>query len=925
MSFEFIYGMADIKTFLNDKRTRIVLGVTCGAIAVFLTVSFASFFFTWDLDQDKLLNRTSWEVFTSENLEIHNWGSKFGAIVSKKFIHDWFGVSSLLFVFVFILLGLRLLQVKVRFVRKKILIACISILVFSLVLGYFFNSSWDGNIGGMIGYSLGYKLLVDLIGAITAGFVIIILLAAYVLFTYKNSLGFFQKVLAIDKENSMEDSRIEPKDVAQPLVQSNMENENFSEELTTYSSYPSNKELPKTKLTSTEVISARNYKKQTFDNNCFAENEEPQTPIVSFEEENSDVETQTIEEQIEFDNDSVTLQAEEEQEFEIFITTEDEESANSDNAENAEVEEAETPIAIITETEESEKLEEEVKPEISNDNGFVITDTRSENDDYEVFPEETQSEEINNFEVTNTLENSDEVDDDFVGELQDYDPTLDLSYYELPPIDLLENHQSIKNEVTTQELAENKTRIEEVLKQFGIGIQSISATIGPTITLYEIIPAAGVRISKIKNLEDDIALSLAALGIRIIAPIPGKGTIGIEVPNKHPEIVSMRSIINTKTFQEAKMDLPVALGKTISNETYVFDLTKMPHLLVAGATGQGKSVGLNAIMASLLYKKHPAQLKFVLVDPKKVELTLYQNIENHFLAKLPDEEEAIITDTQKVVATLNSLCIEMDNRYELLKKAKLRNIKEYNERFIQRKLNPENGHHYLPFIVVVIDEFADLIMTAGKEVETPLARLAQLARAIGIHLIIATQRPSANIITGAIKANFPARMAFKVASGIDSRTILDSTGANQLIGKGDMLITRGSELVRVQCAFVDTPEIEKITTFISDQQSYGMAFPLPEYKPESSSNSPESSYNDDALDSMFEEAARSIVSNQQGSTSLLQRRFKLGYNRAGRIMDQLEACGIVGPPEGSKARQVIISDEQSLERLLDTLRSQGKL
>ncbi|MDR0941482.1 MAG: DNA translocase FtsK, partial [Bacteroidales bacterium] len=865
-----------IRTFLNDRRTRIVLGITCGAIAVFVTVSFLSFFFTWDLDQDKLLNRTSWEVFRSEQLEITNWGGKMGAIVSKKFIHDWFGVSSLLFIPIFILLGLRLLQIPIRFLRKKILIICVTILVFSLAFGYFFNSAWDGNMGGMIGYTFGYELLVDLLGRITAGGIIVILLVAYLLFTYKNSLEFFQKVWAIDTAQMQEDTTTQEKEhgyATQNTVHTH--NVNFSEELSTFSSYPSNTELPKTKTRNTTVISGRNYKlgKSIY-------NEAPiNTDIIADQEY---VPTEVDIEEV------VNTQ--------IVDTYEHEQQAND------------LDITISLIQEESEQLQEE--PNLQKEQNridaiqsegqvFTITDTRNENDEYEKLPETQVTDEIDDdFEVTNTLDNNDEVDEDFVGELQDYDPTLDLSYYQLPPIDLLENHQSANNEVSTQELAENKTRIEEVLKQFGIGIKSISATIGPTITLYEIIPADGVRISKIKGLEDDIALSLAALGIRIIAPIPGKGTIGIEVPNKHPEIVSMRSIINSKTFQEAKMDLPVALGKTISNETYVFDLTKMPHLLVAGATGQGKSVGLNAIMASLLYKKHPAQLKFVLVDPKKVELTLYQSIEKHFLAKLPDEEEAIITDTQKVVATLNSLCIEMDTRYDLLKRAKLRNIKEYNERFIQRRLNPEHGHHYMPFIVVVIDEFADLIMTAGKEVELPLARLAQLARAIGIHLIIATQRPAANIITGAIKANFPARMAFKVASGIDSRTILDSTGANQLIGKGDMLITRGSELVRVQCAFVDTPEIEKITNFISEQQSYSSAFPLPEYKSPDSGSS-DTAFDDDSLDPMFEDAARTIVNNQQGSTSLLQRKLKLGYNRAGRIMDQLEACGVVGPFEGS--------------------------
>ncbi len=499
-----------------------------------------------------------------------------------------------------------------------------------------------------------------------------------------------------------------------------------------------------------------------------------------------------------------------------------------------------------------------------------------------------------------------------------YDPTLDLSSYKYPPLDLLENYGSNKIAVNAEELEANKNKIVETLNHYNIEIDKIKATIGPTVTLYEIIPAPGVRISKIKNLEDDIALSLAALGIRIIAPMPGKGTIGIEVPNQHPEMVSMRSVLATEKFQNTTMDLPIALGKTISNEVYIADLSKMPHLLVAGATGQGKSVGINAILVSLLYKMHPSQLKFVLVDPKKVELTLFRKIERHFLAKLPGEEDAIITDTKKVIATLNSLCIEMDQRYDLLKNGHVRNLKEYNQKFISRKLNPNEGHRFLPFIVLIIDEFADLMMTAGKEVETPIARIAQLARAVGIHLVIATQRPSVNIITGTIKANFPARLAFRVLSKIDSRTILDSGGADQLIGRGDMLLSTGSDLIRIQCAFVDTPEVEKVSDFIGAQRGYPSAFMLPEYLDENS----ESSMKDfDAADrdQFFEEAARLIVMHQQGSTSLIQRKLKLGYNRAGRIIDQLEAAGIVGPFEGSKAREVLIPDEYSLEQFLGTL------
>ena len=497
-----------------------------------------------------------------------------------------------------------------------------------------------------------------------------------------------------------------------------------------------------------------------------------------------------------------------------------------------------------------------------------------------------------------------------------FDPTLELSNYKFPTLDLLKEYSSGGITINQEELEENKNRIVETLRNYKIEIAQIKATVGPSVTLYEIVPEAGIRISKIKSLEDDIALSLSALGIRIIAPIPGKGTIGIEVPNKNPTMVSMKSVIGSAKFQEAEMELPIALGKTISNETFVVDLAKMPHLLMAGATGQGKSVGLNAVLTSLLYKKHPAEVKFVLVDPKKVELTLFNKIERHYLAKLPDAGDAIITDNTKVINTLNSLCVEMDNRYTLLKDAMVRNIKEYNDKFKNRKLNPENGHRFLPYIVLVVDEFADLIMTAGKEVETPIARLAQLARAIGIHLIIATQRPSVNVITGIIKANFPARIAFRVTSKIDSRTILDTQGADQLIGRGDMLYTNGNDIVRVQCAFVDTPEVEKITEFIGGQKAYPDAYLLPEFVGDS-----ESGINLDVdiseRDALFRDAAEIIVTAQQGSASLLQRKLKLGYNRAGRLIDQLEAAGIVGPFEGSKARSVNITDLSALDQFFN--------
>lgn len=502
--------------------------------------------------------------------------------------------------------------------------------------------------------------------------------------------------------------------------------------------------------------------------------------------------------------------------------------------------------------------------------------------------------------------------------LENYDPTLDLAQYQYPSPELLTEYPEKNVQVSKEELEQNKDKIVETLINFKIGISSIKATIGPTVTLYEIVPEAGVKISKIKNLEDDIALSLSALGIRIIAPIPGKGTIGIEVPNKNREMVDIKSILTTDKFMKSEKELPVVLGKTISNEVYVTDLAKMPHLLMAGATGQGKSVGLNIILTSLIYKKHPSQLKFVLVDPKKVELTLFNKIERHFLAKLPDSDDAIITDTKKVIYTLNSLCIEMDNRYDLLKDGGCRNLKEYNKKFVERKLNPNNGHKFLPYIVLVIDELADLMMTAGKEIETPIARLAQLARAIGIHLVVATQRPSVNVITGVIKANFPARLSFRVTSKIDSRTILDAGGAEQLVGMGDMLLSMGSDIIRLQCGFVDTPEVDRLCDFVGEQRGYDSAYMLPEFVGDEN----ESSVGEVDLadrDVLFEDAARMIVSHQQGSTSLIQRKLKLGYNRAGRLIDQLEAAGIVGPFEGSKAREVLIKDEYSLEQLLSEL------
>ena len=545
---------------------------------------------------------------------------------------------------------------------------------------------------------------------------------------------------------------------------------------------------------------------------------------------------------------------------------------------------------------------------------LVVEEKNTKDSAKETIVEEEKKVEINIEEIAEEKSVVENLSDKLVKDFGEFDPTLELANFKFPTFNLLKQYNETIS-IDPEELEANKDKIVETLKNYKIGIAEIKATVGPTITLYEIVPEAGIRISKIKNLEDDIALSLSALGIRIIAPIPGKGTIGIEVPNKKSTVVSMHSVISSKKFQESSMELPIALGKTISNETFVVDLAKMPHLLMAGATGQGKSVGLNAVLTSLLYKKHPAEVKFVLVDPKKVELTLFNKIERHYLAKLPDVEEAIITDTTKVVHTLNSLCIEMDNRYDLLKTAMVRNIKEYNTKFKARKLNPNDGHQFLPYIILVIDEFADLIMTAGKEVETPIARLAQLARAIGIHLIVATQRPSVNVITGIIKANFPARIAFRVTSKIDSRTILDAGGADQLIGRGDLLYTAGNEINRIQCAFVDTPEVEKITDFIGSQKAYAEAYLLPEYVDDESGTSMDIDIED--RDKLFREAAEIIVTAQQGSASLLQRKLKLGYNRAGRLIDQLEAAGIVGGFEGSKARQVLVQDFVALDQLLE--------
>ena len=810
--------------FLENERFRNITGLSFLLIAAFLLVSFTSFLFTWQNDQDLLMG--SWfDLFANSDIQVDNWLGKFGAIASHALIHNGFGVSAFLFVVLLFLLGLYA-GFKIKLVP---LLSSMKLMLFSLVwisvsLAYLFSLN-HLYLGGKFGHYINNWLEASF-GGIGAGMVLMFSLFAFAILRY--NIPFERIRIWINGLMSIEDIK--------PEVEEKKPEEDWSQ--------------------AEELVANASNMDSVLEEEAEVE-ETPSTEELEVEEIAEPKEEPSMEMEVNEPEKEPAVAAEEEMEIEIP--------------------EAE-PEAVV-----EEESEEDLELAIN-----AVGPTEKELDQRKI--------------------------DKLLKEQGEYDPTLDLVGYKMPPVSLLEPHGEGTVRVDREELEENKTKIVTTLRNYNIEISKIKATIGPTVTLYEIVPAPGVRISKIKNLEDDIALSLSALGIRIIAPIPGKGTIGIEVPNLNPDTVSMRTVIASDRFQKTDMALPIALGKTIQNETFICDLAKMPHLLMAGATGQGKSAGLNAILVSLLYKKHPSQVKFVLVDPKKVELTLFNKIERHYLAKLPGEAEAIITDTKKVVHTLNSLCIEMDQRYELLKNAQARNIVEYNAKFMKRKLNPENGHKFLPYIVLVVDEFADLIMTAGKEVETPIARLAQLARAIGIHLIIATQRPSVNIITGIIKANFPSRIAFRVTSKIDSRTILDTSGADQLIGRGDMLVSLGSDVIRLQCAFVDTPEVEKIVDYIGDQRAYPEAFQLPEYVDESSDGP--GSLEEMDRDVLFEDAARIVVIHQQGSASLLQRKLKLGYNRAGRIVDQLEAAGIIGPFEGSKARQVLLPDELSLEHLL---------
>ncbi len=795
---------------INTKKIRTILGAVLVLLAVFLFVSYVSYFFTWKIDQDAILNTSFFDyIFNSAIPAPENWLGKFGAWMSHLLIFNTFGITSIGICLFLFLLGVKvLLSVELLpFIRTSSITASFMIWG-SLFLGYF--SNYLNYLGGTFGFYVN-EWLVTTIGNIGAIALILVLLYIIVTLLFNPNYAQLFSFLASKK----------------------------------------------------------------------------QMAAVNDQENNDEIE------------DSYRPAYED---MHVINTIKDEEIEKENISETIH----------FGENDENELTDEQ------DDNESELIDTlHDDDDDFEIeIPEKEAMVDIPQSETIKKEDEEGSLADKLIAEFGVYDPTKDLDGFLLPPIDLLKEYGGNGTTVSKEELEGNKDKIVQTLSHYKIDIAKIKATVGPTVTLYEIVPAPGVRISKIKNLEDDIALSLSALGIRIIAPIPGKGTIGIEVPNLNPEMVSMRSLIASEKFQNFDGELPIVLGKTITNETFVFDLTKMPHLLVAGSTGQGKSVGLNAILVSLLFRKHPAQVKFVLVDPKKVELTLYNKIERHYLAKLPGNEDAIITDTSKVVHTLNSLCIEMDDRYELLKTAEVRTIKEYNAKFIGRRLNPEKGHRYLPYIVVVIDEFADLIMTAGKEVEHPIARIAQLARAIGIHLIVATQRPSVNVITGMIKANFPARIAFRVLSKIDSRTILDSSGADQLIGRGDMLIMNGSDMIRLQCGFVDTPEVESICNFIGGQRAYPEALILPEYIPDGAEGSSDLDMNE--IDAMFVESARIVVINQQGSASLLQRKLKLGYNRAGRIVDQLEGMGIIGPFQGSKAREVLYSDIEALDDLLRT-------
>jgi S-DNA-T family DNA segregation ATPase FtsK/SpoIIIE len=846
-----------IKAISKEPRIQKITGIFLVLFSVFVFLSCVSYLFNGQNDYRLVQSVETVDNF-SQNEPYKNWMGKIGAHVAWFFMNKYVGIGALFIPFILFLVGIRIwLKRDLLPFWKTMRLSVLGMLYLPLLIGFFFHNRVDGferTIEITCNQNLvgGYGHFATEWCTYTLGWSGTLLLVFFV----------FGAFLIFNFNHALE--------VAWARLAEWWKNRAKAIE-------PDPDELAEVASLSNQVKPQQQQAVPTPYNNS-VKNEPVQKQEELVEEEEDEIPLDEL--------PDLELKVEEQQPV---------------NEPQLEEEEILTPLVVEPEPEVEASMDFDLSTEPTTP-AAAPTELATDDDDFSVEIEQGEDE-LTEEEIKRKVE-----------ELGPFDPRRDLSRYTWPTLDLLKPHGGQGPQINKEELEANKNKIVETLNHYKIEIAKIKASIGPTVTLYEIVPAPGVRISKIKNLEDDIALSLAALGIRIIAPIPGKGTIGIEVPNSKPDVVSMRSLIASEKFQNADMELPVVLGKTISNENFVADLAKMPHLLMAGATGQGKSVGLNAILVSLLYKKHPAEIKFVLVDPKKVELTLFNKIERHFLAKLPNEEDAIITDVQKVVKTLNSLCVEMDDRYELLKTAGCRNIKEYNGKFTARRLNPENGHRFLPYIVLVVDEFADLIMTAGREVETPIARLAQLARAIGIHLIIATQRPSVNIITGTIKANFPARIAFRVTSKIDSRTILDSGGADQLIGRGDMLFSTGNDLIRLQCGFVDTPEVEEITDFIGMQQAYPTAFLLPEVADENSMEM--GNIADEDRDDLFYEAARIVVMTQQGSASLLQRKLKLGYNRAGRLVDQLEAAGVIGPFEGSKARKVLIPDEMALEQFL---------
>lgn len=902
--------------FFKDERTKFVIGLGLMLLTVIALLGFVSYLFTWKEDQSKFEIGIFRFLFNSD-IEVANSGSKIGALLAHIFIHNLFGLPAFAFLLLFAITALKVFKFEPMPYWPTVKHSLIWMVWLSVFLSMIFGNDYFF-IGGVFGYEVD-RWFESVIGKFGTALFLLICAGAIVMMTVENSVSWV-KIFGDDLRRH--------RDLKNAWQTANT----FAKSMTETQKLNAEKQQGNT----SSRTRAKNDDNDGYDEVIFEEdnrgddnslNSPINTPkpdggskgIGSFVRDifSGGKDYVGKDQKIDFNDRQQQSQQSQPQQTANVRQPESTESNGPNSVKERYViggtSTADNTDGIDFEVEDN--TEDEQQPEVTfaapdpdvqpsevtpGTSTFTATAASS---DGEAMPLEVEK----NHDITVTD----------ISNLPPYDPTLDLSDYKLPPVSLL-NHLDNKKTVSDAELTENKTKIVNVLKDFRIKLTKIKANIGPTVTLYELTPAPGVKISKIKSLEDDIMMNLKATGIRIIAPIPGRGTVGIEVPNQNPEIVTMESLITSAAFQNSKYELPLAIGKTISNESYVIDLTKCPHLLVAGATGQGKSVGLNAIIASILYKKHPAQVKFVLVDPKKVELTLYKKIEKHYLAKLPESEDAIITDVEKVKQTLNSLTVEMDNRYDLLKEAECRNIKEYNAKFIARRLNPERGHKFLPYIIVVIDEFADLIMTAGKEVEKPLARIAQLARAIGIHLIVATQRPTTNIITGTIKANFPSRIAFKVSSAVDSKTILDTTGANHLIGRGDMLVQYGSDgITRLQCAFIDTPELEQITEFIGSQRGYPTTYELPE--PDIEAGDEAEAVDLSKRDSMFEEAARIIVTTQQGSTSMLQRKLEIGYNRAGRIMDQLEAAGIVGPAEGSKPRKVYIDSEYALSQFIENL------